>query len=275
MGTVLIISSQTAASRVGATASSFCLQRLGFDTVILPTTQLGRHPGWGAPGGGAVAPDILRSVWEGVRAQGTKFDAVMTGYMGQVDHVSLAAEIITEVKSQSKSALILCDPVMGDAPKGLYIDETIAKRITSDLIPQADIVTPNMWELSYLTDQPITDLAAARQALSRQGAREAVMTSVKRGGQIGSLLHSDDGDYVCLHKEFYRIPNGGGDSFAALYLARRLRGQEPSKALRRATSSVFALLEKAVAEKSGELPLIAGQELLVSPTKLCDMECLS
>jgi len=68
----LILSSTVASSRVGASAASFCLQRLGIETVVLPTTVMGRHPGWGKPGGAAVQAEILNDVWAGVKAQGIR-----------------------------------------------------------------------------------------------------------------------------------------------------------------------------------------------------------
>ena len=83
----LILSSTVASSRVGASAASFCLQRLGIETIVLPTTLMGRHPGWGNPGGGATDAAVLRDIWKAVTAQEIKFDAVLTGYMLSLIHI--------------------------------------------------------------------------------------------------------------------------------------------------------------------------------------------
>jgi len=66
MKTALILSSNVAASQVGATASAFCLRRMGINTIVLPTTVLGRHPGWGDPGGKAVPATQLRDMWRAI-----------------------------------------------------------------------------------------------------------------------------------------------------------------------------------------------------------------
>jgi len=147
---VLILSSTVASSRVGASAASFCLQRLGIETVVLPTTLMGRHPGWGAPGGGATSSDMLWDMWSGVTAQNIKFDAVLTGYMGDVAHIDLGVEIIRHIKTQNPKAMIAIDPVMGDHGQ-LYIPEDRAIGILERLIPMADFITPNVWELDFIS----------------------------------------------------------------------------------------------------------------------------
>ena len=110
---------------------------------------MGRHPGWGAPGGGATDSGILRDVWAGVAAQNIKFDAILTGYMGETAHIDLGVEIIDHVRARNPNALIAVDPVMGDHGQ-LYIPEARAAAIIDRLIPQADFITPNMWELGYI-----------------------------------------------------------------------------------------------------------------------------
>ena len=116
---------------------------------MLPTTLLGRHPGWGPPGGGGVKTEILRDVWDGVKSQDIAFDAVLTGYMGEAGHIELGADIIDHVKSKTANAIIAVDPVMGDHGR-LYIPETRAESLISALVPKADFITPNLWELDYI-----------------------------------------------------------------------------------------------------------------------------
>jgi len=135
---VLILSSTVASSRVGASAASFCLQRLGVETVVLPTTLMGRHPGWGLPGGGGVNAALLRDVWAGVAAQDLKFDAVLTGYMGETAHIDLSVEIIDHVRSRNPDAIIAVDPVMGDHGR-LYIPKDRAAAIIERLIQKTSV----------------------------------------------------------------------------------------------------------------------------------------
>ena len=157
MKTVLLISSLVSSSQVGATASAFCLRRLGVDVIVLPTTLFGRHPGWGPPGGERVSAKTLSDMWTAIRAQNIKFDALMSGYMAAEDHIDLTIQIIKHLRNHNPDVKILIDPVKGDDGR-LYIPESRAKAMGERLVPQADILTPNLYELSYLTGRPLETL---------------------------------------------------------------------------------------------------------------------
>ena len=264
MARILLISSFTAASHVGSVVSAFVMRRLGADVSVLPTTLFGRHPGWGAPGGAVTPPELLRGMWDGVRAQverrGSGFDAVMTGYMGDTDHVDLAASVIDHLKP----AHVLVDPVMGDWTEGeagqLYIPQARAEAICDALVPRAHIVTPNSWEWRYITgsldeprEQPPRPLA---------GMRETLVTSVEDRGRIGAVLFEGGRTHRVMHDRFEAMPNGGGDALAADYLAQRVLGRAPDEALGSAVSSVFAMMQAAEAMDAGELPFVRAQDTL-------------
>lgn len=244
----LILSSTVASSHVGASAASFCLQRLGVETVVLPTTLMGRHPGWGKPGGGAVETSLLRDIWAGIKAQDIKFDAVLTGYMGQSEHIQLGLEIIQHVRATNPDAIIAVDPVMGDHGR-LYIPEDRAELIIQHLIPEADFITPNLWELGYIQDR-----------LATLPAR--LVTSVPDKDNIGATWQDRQEHWQVSHAKFETVPHGGGDSLAALFLGRRLLGEPPKLALAKSVASVFEIMRAANALDSGELPLIRMQAFI-------------
>lgn len=266
MKTALVISSFVAASRVGATASAFCLRRLGIETIILPTTVLGRHPGWGVPGGRALDSDHLRDMWSAIKAQDIKIDAVMTGYLAANDHIDLAADIIADVKAANKDALIMVDPVMGDNGR-LYVPDSRAQAIKDVLIPLADIITPNSWELSYLTGQPADNRKAVLEALT-DIRTHTLVTSVISGLEIGALYQDDTDVLFTGHKRFDAVPHGGGDALAATFLAHRLNGRDPETSLSQSVASIFAILSAAVKSDAGELPLIREQDALINAKAL-------
>ena len=270
MKTVLIISSFVAASRVGAAANAFCLRRLGHETIILPTTLMGRHPGWGDPGGSAVKAAKLRAMWEAVKAQNIKIDAVLTGYMGETAHIDLAADIINVVKANNPKAIILVDPVMGDSGRDnlgggnkgrLYIPQARAEAIKHTLVPLADYMTPNLWELSYLTGQ--ADWKSAAEIVSAK----LLITSVPYDNKIGAAYLGPPFCQVS-HERFKSVPNGGGDSLAAIFLAHLLSGDAPVLSMRKAVASVFTVMQATNKNDLGELPLIRTQEAWVNAAPL-------
>jgi len=261
MKTTLVISSFVSASRVGATASAFCLRRLGIETLILPTTVLGRHPGWGAPGGTAIDVDQLRDMWTAIKAQNIKFDAVMTGYLAADEHVGLAAEIIADVKTANPKAIIMVDPVMGDNGQ-LYIAEARAKAIKVHLIPIADIITPNVWELSFITGHSTSNLSDVLESLSSID-KACLVTSVRHEGSIGAVFVDGPTKYYVHHDVFTKVPHGGGDSLAATFLAHLLSGDLRRDALAKSVASIFAIISAAVESDAGELQLVREQDALV------------
>ena len=258
-----MISSFTASSHVGSVVSAFVLRRMGIDVTVLPTTLFGRHPGWGTPGGGIVSAAQLEDMWAAIRDQMTSqsftFDAVMTGYMGDVDHVTLSASVLDQIKPPIR----LIDPVMGDGSRskgGLYIPEDRAEAICDLLIPRATIATPNLWEWRYITGSLDEPDGYRPRALA--GVKETLVTSVPRDEQIGAMLFAQEHVYQTFHDRFYGVPNGGGDTLAAAYLGQRLNGTEPKQALGRSVSSVFAIMGEAKRTDDGELPLIRAQNYL-------------
>ena len=265
--TALVISSFVSASRVGATASAFCLRRLGVETLVLPTVLLGRHPGWGQPGGGPVDIAQLEAMWDGIKAQELHMDAVLTGYMASPAQAKLAASIIKDVKHKNPSAKILIDPVMGDHGR-LYIDEATAHAILEHLLPLADICTPNLWELGYLTGQDIQDVESAVSAASSLPC-DILITSVPFGPDIGVVYHSGDGASAAVsHARFVDVPHGGGDALAGTFLAHRLKGRTPRESLSRAVASIFTIISHAAKTDAGEMPLIREQDALITAASL-------
>jgi len=256
----LIISSQVAASSVGANNTAFCLRRLGVDTVVLPTTLMGRHPGWGDPGGNVTSSETLAEMWRGIAAQNIRFDAVITGYIGSRDNAVLAEKIIQEIKAISPNLLVIIDPVLGDDGKN-YVPLETAEAIMTRLIPMADIITPNSWEFSQIVRSEFNSRADVRAALLDYSGC-ALVTSVEHHGQIGALSYHPKGLTYIGHESFDKVPNGGGDAVTGILAAHILTGQSEEEAARRAISSVFGIMKMAVKTSAQEFPLTFCQNAL-------------
>lgn len=271
MKTALVLSSLVAASRVGATSSAFCLRRLGIEAIVLPTTALGRHPGWGQPGGKALDTSHLSAMWSAIKQQKIQIDAIMTGYLASDSQINLALDIIKDVKALNSKVLIIVDPVMGDHGH-LYIPEQRAEALVTQLIPLADFITPNAWEFSYITkckDQTLAQIQNSATKLPMQ----SLITSVPLAHEIGALLTLKDQAYLVRHQKFETVPHGGGDALAATFLAHLLSGQTPQDSLARSVASIFSILSAAISSDVGELPLIREQNALID-TKSLTLELL-
>jgi len=259
MKRVLILSSHVAASRVGGRVAVSALEARGIETVFCPTVLLGRHPGHGAPGGGAVTAEQFGSMLEGVAAQGlfAEFDAVLTGYFASAEQVAIAAAAIEEIRKASPHPLIVVDPIIGD-DGALYVPEDVAAAIRDQLLPLADLITPNAFELGWLSGEPVTDLVEARDAALHLG-RPALISSIPDGKQL-AVLYADNGEnWVRTHAAFENVPNGTGDLLAAEFIGSRLIQESNEAALDRAIRKTLDIIVKTKGWRLHELVDIQGR----------------
>jgi pyridoxine kinase len=238
MPRVLLLSSHVAASPVGGGAQVVALARRGIDTVLVPTVLFGRHPGLGPPGGGPTPLETFEGMLQGVAASGVleRIDAVITGYFASASQVAAAARMVDAVRAASPGARIVVDPIMGDDPKGLYVREEVALMIAADLVPRADLVAPNVWELARLTGASACDPLGAARALGRP----VLLSSVERGGDIGVLYVDGREAWLASHRRVDGAPNGTGDRLTALFTTALIEGSAPRDALKDAVQAVAA-----------------------------------
>ena len=242
MPAVLILSSFVAASRVGGSVQAAVLERMGVTAIHVPTVAFGRHPGLGAPGGGPIDDGIFEGMLTGVEAAGGLIDlsAVICGYFASPGQVNAAAKAIEKARAASPAAPVIVDPIMGDEETGLYVKEEVAQAILGVLVPAADILTPNAWELARMTSRPVGDLAEARAAARTLGG-VTLVSSVPLGDDIGVLLSSPEGDLLARHARAPSAPKGTGDLLVGLFAGALAEGISLPEAMMAAVSEVAAL----------------------------------
>ncbi|MFN5269600.1 MAG: bifunctional hydroxymethylpyrimidine kinase/phosphomethylpyrimidine kinase [Hyphomonadaceae bacterium] len=261
MPLVLILGSHVAGSRVGGTLASLALAQspMKIDPVHVPTTLLGRHPGWGPPGGGPVSPELFAGMLEGIAANGlfAAVDGVLTDYFASAEQVQIAARAIDAVKTANPKAIIMVDPVLGDAPGGLYVGQGVADALAEHLVPRADFLTPNLWELGYLTQTSPKDLQRIHYAATALG-RPSLISSVERNGEIGGMLVDGSRAWLATHAKAAQPPKGTGDLMATMFLAHLIDGQTAPQAMGLALAGVSYAVQRAQEWGAQELPIIAA-----------------
>ena len=159
MPLALILSSFVAASRIGGAAQQFVLAAHKIDPVLVPTVMIGRNPAKGSQG--QVTPaDLFARMLADIEADALfgMVDLVITGHFSSAEQVEIAAGVLTRIKTSSERApVVIVDPILGDAPKGLYVRPEVAEGVAARLVPLADWITPNLWELGYLADTAVDD----------------------------------------------------------------------------------------------------------------------
>jgi pyridoxine kinase len=253
MKRVFMISSFVAGSNVGGSLAMKVLPLLGCELSLLPTTMLGRHPGWGAPGGGAVTDEMFSSMAEGLVANGAieTADCIVTGYFASAAQVSEAARLISVHKTEGTPVIV--DAVMGDFGKGLYVREEVAAAIVSELLPLADIIKSNAWEFWEIERRKgrvdvIPEAACEADVIKSHLAGDfrlsalQFVSSVEQDDEIGLLGVSEQGAFWSGHARANgeHVPNGFGDFLTVLLARDAVGGLKPVQKMLFNEMTVFA-----------------------------------
>lgn len=273
MPTVLSIQSWVACGTVGNQAALFALQRSGCEAWSLNTVAFSNHTGYGRWRGGAVPAAEIAALFEGIAELGAlpRCDAVLSGYLGGGDIDPVLLDIVGRTKAANPRAVYCCDPVMGDFGPGWYVDDGVRKFYRDRALAAADIVTPNRFELEWLTGRRVESLAEAGDAaaeLRRRGPGIVLVTSLEPAAdRLAALAATADGTWVV---ETSRLPieaTGCSDAVAALFLAWLLKGRSAPEALAMTIAAIWGVVEATLHAPNGELALVAAQDELVMPSR--------
>ncbi|MGH7002883.1 MAG: pyridoxal kinase PdxY [Alphaproteobacteria bacterium] len=274
---VIVISSHVVRGSVGNRAAVFALETLGHPVWAVPTVILPWHPGHGAAK--RIVPpvqafddliaDLERAPWLG------EVTGIMSGYLGNAEQAAAVARLVRTVKAQNKNVLYLCDPVIGDE-KGLYVPQATAAAIRNELMPLADISTPNRFELAWLAEAELADNKAIMRAALHAGPATMLVTSAHPmiAGGTGNLLINHALALLAEHRLVSGPTNGLGDLTSALFLARMLSGLELEQVLQRTTASVFEIMARSAKRGADELMLEADASSLSTPMAMVQMRRL-
>ncbi|MEV5968086.1 pyridoxal kinase PdxY [Kribbella sp. NPDC051952] len=271
---ILSIQSAVAFGHVGNSAAVFPLQRIGVEVLPVYTVNFSNHTGYGAWRGPMISPDDVREVLLGIEDRGVlpQIDVILSGYQGGEGIADVILEAVQRVKAANPSAVYSCDPVMGNAKSGCFVAPAIPVLLRDRVVPAADIITPNQFELGFLTDtEPDTleSTLASVELVRATGPRTVLVTSVERpdreDGTIEMLAVDDNGAWLVQTPYIPMKANGSGDVTAALFTAHYRRTGDLADALARATSSVFDLLTRTHESGERELQLIESQDAYANP----------
>jgi pyridoxine kinase len=278
---LLSIQSHVAYGHVGNAAAVFPLQRMGIEVWPVHTVQFSNHTGYGEWKGQVFDAALIRDVVAGIGQRGVlgECDGVLSGYMGGADTAEAILDAVAAVKAANPEARYCCDPVIGDVGRGIFVRPGIPEFMKARAVPAADIITPNQFELDYLSGRESGTPAKARDALKAVhdlGPRAILVTSLHTtqtpDDSIDLLASDDSGCFLLRTPKLPLSVNGAGDAIAALFFAHYLRSGQIDRALSRAASSIFGILAKTVEVGSREVQLIAAQDEIVSPSRLFKAE---
>ena len=284
MKTVLALSSEVGVGAVGLSIARFAFAVNHISAICLPTVFFASRPDMGRVARLDISGESLAGQLEALSGDGrlAALDGVMTGYFASVEQVEVAAVRIEQLKAAKPGLIVLVDPVLGDHETGLYVSDEVAAAVRDRLVPLANVITPNQFELLWLAgaaalpDAPLPrwpdDVAALT---ARLAAKNVVVTSAKvrkakadevrgnpgaateaavRGsqGEISTVLVAGADIHVFTAPYFSDMPKGTGDVFAAFMLGRILCGDGMVRAAEKSAAYLAVIAEKARGEEAIE-----------------------
>ena len=280
---LLSIQSHVAYGHVGNAAAVFPLQRMGVEVWPIHTVQFSNHTGYGNWKGSVFDAGMISEVVTGIEQRGVlgECDGVLSGYLGSAEIGDAVLDAVKTVKRANPEARYCCDPVIGDVGRGIFVREGIPEFMRNKAVPAADVITPNQFELDYLSKRASKSLSHARdavRALHDLGPRAILVTSLHTDNtpqnSIDLMASDENGCFTVRTPKLPLTVNGAGDAIAAIFFAHYLRSGNIGEALSRAASGIFGVLAQTAEAGSREIQLVAAQDEIVSPSRLFEAEAL-
>ncbi|WP_308540683.1 pyridoxamine kinase [uncultured Murdochiella sp.] len=224
------------------------LSACGIETAVLPSAVLSTHTGFSSFTFRDLTDDIA-PIMDNWQKQGLVFEALYTGYLGNMRQVELVKSLQKKVLTATAKTFI--DPAMADNGK-LYVgfDQRFVDAMKS-LIAVSDVLLPNITEACLLTDTPyreegdiawMHDLA---EKLLLQGAKNVVLTGINQEeGKTGVLVAGEAGEEVYTHRMLHPGSHGTGDIFASVLVGACMRGKSLEEAARIAADFTVLAVEE-------------------------------
>jgi len=274
--TILSIQSSVAYGHVGNSAATFPLMRLGVEVYPVLTVHFSNHtgyPGWRGPllAAGDVA-EVIRGIDE--RGALDRVDAVLSGYQGGEDVGKVILDAVALVRSRNPRAIYCCDPVMGDVDRDFYVRPGIPEFMRDAVVPAAQLITPNQFELEFLTGRStstVPEVLAAADAARVMGPQTVLVTSVVHDaapeGTIDMIAVTGEGAWSVTTPLLPQTFTGAGDLTTATFLAHLLRTDSVAEAIGQTAATVYGVLKATVDSGESELQLVAAQDEIAAPTR--------
>ena len=275
MTTILSIQSSVAYGHVGNSAATFPLMRSGVEVWPVLTVHFSNHTGYGEWRGPLLAAEDVAEVIRGIDERGVlpRVDAVLSGYQGAEEVGAVVLDAVALVKERSARAIYCCDPVMGDVGRGFFVRPGIPEFMRDQVVPKAQIVTPNHFELDFLTGREthsLDEVIDAAHALRAVGPETVLVTSVVTDttddDSLTMLAVTGEGAWQVTTPRLDRTFTGSGDLTAAMFLAHWLRTQSAAEAVGATADIVYSVLKQTADSGLSELQLVAAQDEIVTPT---------
>lgn len=276
MANILSMQSHVAYGYVGNKAAVFPMQRLGHDVITINTVQFSNHTGYGSWTGDIMSIEHIDNIFKGLDERNVldNLDAVVTGYLGDKTLGEVLLKWLDKIKAKNPNLIYCCDPVIGDVGRGVFVRPGVPEFFRNQALAYASILTPNQFELTYLTGieiKTLDDALNACQILHNKGVQTVLVTSLTRlddADSIEMLVSNESGNYLIATPQLNMTiaPNGSGDMTAAVFTAKYLETRDLKQSLEHTAATIYAVFLKTQHLKQRELAIIQAQNEIVNPS---------
>lgn len=283
---VLTIQSHVAYGHVGNAAATLPLQLLKIQPIVINTVQFSNHTGYGEFKGQVFSAAHIEDVLAGLEARGVleNCHAVLSGYLGDADIGEVILKTVQKIRKQNPNLIYLCDPVMGDVGRGVFVRPGIPEFLKQAALREATIITPNHFEYELLADKTFADLneivSHAKSVIQTHPHLQAIVITSLRlpdlpADKLETLLVTAQSASLVEtpYHDLEPLPNGMGDTLSAILLSHLLNGQSIERATALAVSSLYSLVSHTQAGER-DLPLIAKQSDITAPSPVFDIKTI-
>ena len=261
---IISIQSQVVHGHVGNSAAVLPMQIRGLNVAAVPTTLLSNHPGYDTMRGRVLEPELVGDLLRGVEERGLIETSryIVSGYLGSGANGEVVAQFVERARRINPAITYICDPVMGDSHLGIFVADPVVACFRDTLVPLADLLTPNQFELGLIThSQPASwhaIEAAAAKVRAVRGAQLVVTGCAlpdTPDGALENILFEGDTHVRLASPRVPIVPVGTGDLFTGLLTANLARNRLLADAARNAAAVVHDILERTISAGEKEIQL--------------------